>query len=138
MGNNLCRKPDDSDRKPATVQSKNSSANLISSKTISEDAALSDFKKIKLLGQGGFGKVFLVEKKSKRTKKCFAMKVLQKEFILENDQFEHVMAERQILADVKSPFVVDMQYAFQTEDKLFLIMEFVGGGELITYIRQQQ
>lgn len=44
------------------------------------------------------------------------------------------MTERQILADVRSPFVVDMQYAFQTGDKLYLIMEFVGGGELFTYI----
>lgn len=55
---------------------------------------LSDFKKVKLLGEGGFGKVFLVEKKLRGLKKYYAMKVLQKEFIMQNDQFDHVMAER--------------------------------------------
>jgi serine/threonine protein kinase len=44
------------------------------------------------------------------------------------------MTERQILAQVRSPFIVDMQFAFQTDEKLYLVMEFVAGGELLTYI----
>ena len=66
------------------------------------------------------------------------MKVLKKDKILEQGQFEHTMTERAILAQVNSPFVVDMQFAFQTEDKLYLIMEFVSGGELFTYIQLQK
>ena len=45
------------------------------------------------------------------------------------------MNERNILAQVQTPFVVDMQFAFQTEDKLYFVMEFVNGGELFTYIQ---
>jgi serine/threonine protein kinase len=44
------------------------------------------------------------------------------------------MTERKILAAIRSPFIVDMQYAFQTDEKLYLIMEFISGGELLTYI----
>jgi len=62
------------------------------------------------------------------------MKVLRKDYIIQQAQFEHIMTERQILASVTSAFVVDMQFAFQTEDKLYLVMEFVKGGELFTYI----
>jgi serine/threonine protein kinase len=94
MGNNVCRKPENSDRKVTTVQHKISSANLIKSEVELNEVVLSDFKKVKLLGEGGFGKVFLVEKKLRGLKKYYAMKVLQKEFIMQNDQFEHVMAER--------------------------------------------
>jgi serine/threonine protein kinase len=86
--------------------------------------------------------VFLVYKKStkggKTNQKAYAMKVLKKDKILEQGQFEHTMTERAILAQVNSPFVVDMQFAFQTEDKLYLIMEFVSGGELFTYIQLQK
>lgn len=48
------------------------------------------------------------------------------------------MTERQILAQVRSPFIVDMQFAFQTDEKLYLVMEFVAGGELFTYIQLQK
>lgn len=48
------------------------------------------------------------------------------------------MTERRILAQVRSPFIVDMQFAFQTDEKLYLIMEFVPGGELFTYIQSEK
>jgi RAC serine/threonine-protein kinase len=62
------------------------------------------------------------------------MKVMNKKKIVEEQQMEHIMTERNVLAKVKSPFVIDMQYAFQTDEKLFFIMDFVNGGELLTYI----
>ena len=66
------------------------------------------------------------------------MKVLRKEFIVENNQVEHIMSERKILEAVRSPFIVDMHFAFQTEDKLYFIIDYVPGGELFTYLRIQR
>lgn len=66
------------------------------------------------------------------------MKVLRKEFIVENNQVDHIMCERKILETVRSPFVVDMHFAFQTEDKLYFVMDYVPGGELFTYLRMQR
>lgn len=66
------------------------------------------------------------------------MKVLRKEFILQHNQVEHIMSERLILEAVLSPFIVHMHYAFQTEDKLYIVMEYVPGGELFTYLRMKR
>lgn len=63
------------------------------------------------------------------------MKVLRKEFVLQLNQVEHIMSERNILESIKSPFIVQMHFAFQTEDKLYLVMDFVQGGELFTYVK---
>ena len=93
-----------------------------------------DFEIIKKLGKGGFASVYLVCFKHDPQHK-FAMKVMSKDHITKNNQIEHIMTERNILAKTKSPFIVDMQYAFQTDDKLFLIMEYVQGGNLDGYIR---
>ena len=60
---------------------------------------------------------------------------MNKKKIVEEQQMEHIMTERNVLAKVASPFVIDMQYAFQTDEKLFFIMDFVNGGELLTYIQ---
>ena len=84
---------------------------------------LEDFNIIKVIGQGTFGKVFLVQLKS--SKELFAMKCIRKEFIISTDQIEHTLTERTLLANLESPFVVYLEYAFQTEDKLYLVLEFV-------------
>lgn len=98
------------------------------------DVSLADFKIIKVLGQGTFGKVFLVEKNEPQARH-FAMKAIRKEFVMENAQYDHIMNERKILASLHSPFLVDMHYAFQTEDKLYFVMDYVAGGELFTYLK---
>ncbi len=58
---------------------------------------LADFKILKLLGQGSFGKVYLVKKRGSR-KGHFAMKVLRKDYIIDKGQFDHIMTERKVLA----------------------------------------
>ena len=70
-----------------------------------------DFEIIKKLGKGGFASVYLVCFKHDPQHK-FAMKVMSKDHITKNNQIEHIMTERNILAKTKSPFIVDMQYAF--------------------------
>ena len=65
------------------------------------------------------------------------MKVLRKEFILSKNQFAHTMTERSILEALVSPFIVEMSFAFQTEDKLYFVMEYCSGGELFFHLRNQ-
>ena len=93
-----------------------------------------DFDILRKLGKGGFASVYLVCFKNDRDR-LFAMKVMSKDHIAKNKQIEHIMTERNILAKTKSPFIVDMQYAFQTDEKLFFVMEFVQGGNLDGYVR---
>lgn len=66
---------------------------------------------MKKLGQGGFASVYQVCFKHEPTK-MFAMKVMSKDYIAQNKQIDHILTERNILAKIKSPFIVDMQYAF--------------------------
>ena len=78
---------------------------------------LSDFELRKVLGKGGYGKVFQVRKLSGEDKgKIYAMKVLKKATIVRNQKdTAHTKAERNILEAVKHPFIVDLIYAFQTK-----------------------
>ncbi len=93
------------------------------------------FKILKVIGRGSFGKVFLVKKKG--TNQIYAMKVLRKENILKRNQIEHTKSERQILQQVKSPFLMIMHFAFQTDEKLYIVMDFMNGGELFYHLRRE-
>eukprot|EP00039_Didymoeca_costata_P019105 m.336255 g.336255 ORF g.336255 m.336255 type:complete len:440 (-) comp17797_c0_seq1:256-1575(-) len=98
-----------------------------------------DFDILKVIGQGGYGKVFQVRKnKGVDQGKICAMKVLKKAHIVQNTKdVVHTKAERSVLEAVKSPFVVDLHYAFQTNGKLYLILEFLGGGELFSFLDRE-
>ena len=69
--------------------------------------------------------------------KIYAMKVLKKEAIEARNQFTHTKAERDILAKIKCPYIVDMHYAFQTPEKLYFVMDFLNGGELFYHLRRE-
>ncbi|CAN7984175.1 unnamed protein product, partial [Ixodes pacificus] len=97
----------------------------------------SQFKLLKVLGQGSFGKVFLVKKiLGPDTGTLYAMKVLKKATLKVRDRLRTKM-ERDILADVRHPFVVKLHYAFQTEGKLYLILDFLKGGDLFTRLSKE-
>jgi protein-serine/threonine kinase len=91
---------------------------------------LNDFQSLKILGKGSFGKVFLVRNVNDNL--FYAMKVLKKERIYKTNQIIHTKTEREILEKVNHPFIVKMFYAFQTEQKLYLVTEFMQGGELFS------
>ena len=80
------------------------------------------------IGKGGFGKVWKVE--FKKTKEHFAMKEMSKARILAKKSVNSVMNERKILAHIKHPFIVNMQYAFQDRENLYLAMDLMPGGDL--------
>ncbi|KAF8562621.1 hypothetical protein P879_06012 [Paragonimus westermani] len=96
-----------------------------------------DFELLKVLGQGSFGKVFLVRKITGVNKgTLYAMKVLKKAVLKVRDRIRTKM-ERDILTSIKHPFIVDLYYAFQTEGKVYLILEFLRGGDLFSRLSQE-
>jgi p70 ribosomal S6 kinase len=97
------------------------------------------FRLLKVLGKGGYGKVFQVMKeKGSNEGQIYAMKVLKKATITRNAKdISHTKAERNILECVKHNFIVDLIYAFQTHNKLYLILEYLGGGELFMLLEKE-
>uniref|UniRef100_A0A671RWU5 non-specific serine/threonine protein kinase n=1 Tax=Sinocyclocheilus anshuiensis TaxID=1608454 RepID=A0A671RWU5_9TELE len=102
-----------------------------------EKAEPSQFELLKVLGQGSFGKVFLVRKlMGPDAGQLYAMKVLKKASLKVRDRVRTKM-ERDILVEVNHPFIVRLHYAFQTEGKLYLILDFLRGGDVFTRLSKE-
>ncbi|MED6241068.1 Serine/threonine-protein kinase 38-like [Ataeniobius toweri] len=96
---------------------------------------LDDFESLKVIGRGAFGEVRLVQKKD--TGHIYAMKILRKADMLEKEQVAHIRAERDILVEADSAWVVKMFYSFQDKRNLYLIMEFLPGGDMMTLLMKK-
>ncbi|XP_067845119.1 ribosomal protein S6 kinase alpha-5-like [Heptranchias perlo] len=121
-----------------TVKHELTNANLTGYR---ERVELENFELLKVLGTGAYGKVFLVRKISGHdANKLYAMKVLKKASIVQKAKTtEHIKTERQVLEHIRqSPFLVTLHYAFQTDTKLHLILDYVNGGELFTHLYQRE
>jgi len=94
-----------------------------------------DFDPLRVIGKGAFGEVRLVQKVD--TGHVYAMKVLRKADMVEKEQVAHVRAERDILVEVDHTWVVKMFYSFQDEENLYLVMEFLPGGDLMTLLMKK-
>ncbi|XP_053126593.1 ribosomal protein S6 kinase alpha-5 isoform X5 [Hemicordylus capensis] len=106
-----------------------------------EKVGIENFELLKVLGTGAYGKVFLVRKISGHDAgKLYAMKVLKKATIIQKAKTtEHTKTERQVLEHIRqSPFLVTLHYAFQTDTKLHLILDYINGGELFTHLSQRE
>jgi len=108
---------------------------------------LDDFEIKRVLGVGGFGKVFQVKKLEGSDKgKIYAMKVLKKAVIVRNKETKtldreinlHAKLERDVLEAVKHPFIVQLIYAFQAANKVYLILEYLSGGELFMQLQKER
>eukprot|EP01038_Epipyxis_sp_PR26KG_P005248 gene5248-7293_t len=95
---------------------------------------LEDFELLAVLGRGGFGKVMQV--RHKPTDEIYAMKILKKSELRRRKQVERTQTERTILANVRHPFIVCLHYAFQNQQKLYMVMDFVQGGDFFTMMRK--
>jgi len=103
-----------------------------------EPLTLKDFKLKATLGRGAFGKVFLAERI--KTKTICAIKAVEKEVIIENDDIDITMLEREVLAlgVQECRFLTGLHASFQDPERLFYVMEFLGGGDLMHHMMQSK
>ncbi|KXJ91749.1 serine/threonine protein kinase, AGC family [Microdochium bolleyi] len=97
-----------------------------------------DFQILRLIGKGTFGQVYQVRKKD--TGRIYAMKVLSKKVIVQKKEVAHTVGERNILvrtAMTESPFIVGLKFSFQTSNDLFLVTDYMSGGELFWHLQKE-
>ncbi|OLN85721.1 Serine/threonine-protein kinase sid2 [Colletotrichum chlorophyti] len=91
-----------------------------------------DFQILTQVGQGGYGQVFLAQKKD--TREVCALKVMSKKLLFKLDEVRHVLTERDILTTAKSDWLVRLLYSFQDDKSIYLAMEYVPGGDFRTLL----
>ncbi|CAH2043869.1 unnamed protein product [Thlaspi arvense] len=95
--------------------------------------SIEDFEIIKPISRGAFGRVFLAKKRA--TGDLFAIKVLKKADMIRKNAVESILAERNILISIRNPFVVRFFYSFTCRENLYLVMEYLNGGDLFSLLR---
>lgn len=100
---------------------------------------LDDFQFLAVLGKGNFGKVMLAE--SRQTLALCAIKVLKKDFIVENDEADSVKSEKRVFLTANKamhPFLLNLHCCFQTENRIYFVMEYISGGDLMWHIQKSR
>eukprot|EP00128_Syssomonas_multiformis_P001641 Colp12_sorted_trinity150504_noHs@22626 len=92
----------------------------------------SHFTSVKIIGQGGFGEVRLVKEKS--TGDIFAMKIINKNEMLARNEFKNLKAERNLLSEAESDWIVRLHYSFQDADNLYMVMDFCVGSDMLNLL----
>ena len=95
-----------------------------------------DFQPLKLLGTGSFGRVLLVKFLSNNT--LYAMKILSKNQIKLKHQEEHTKTERNLMVQINNPFIVNIKFAFQDENKLYIVSDFMQGGDMFYHLHSKK
>ncbi|KAI6129700.1 kinase-like domain-containing protein [Pisolithus croceorrhizus] len=101
-----------------------------------QSLTIDDFELITVIGKGSFGKVMQVRKRD--TMRIYALKTIRKAHIVDRKEITHTLAERLVLARVNNPFIVPLKFSFQSEQKLYLVLAFVNGGELFHHLQREQ
>ncbi|XP_036274008.1 serine/threonine-protein kinase Sgk2 isoform X1 [Pipistrellus kuhlii] len=130
----------DSSASPAgtsSPQPSRANGNINLGPSANPNARPTDFDFLRVIGRGNYGKVLLAKRKSDG--RFYAVKVLQKKFILKNKEQNHIMAERNVLLkNVRHPFLVGLRYSFQTPEKLYFVLDYVNGGELFFHLQRER
>ncbi|TGZ73512.1 hypothetical protein CRM22_001473 [Opisthorchis felineus] len=108
---------------------------VISTPATVGQVGLQDFKMLKVIGRGSYAKVFQVEHIP--TNRIYAMKVIKKETISDEEDIEWVQTEKHVFeCATNHPFLVGLHSCFQTDSRLFFVIEFVNGGDLMFYMQR--
>ena len=102
--------------------------NASSKKNDKNDINRNNFKFLYVIGKGGFGRVWKIQ--SKKTKQIFALKEMSKLKIIDKKSEKSINSEREFLSKLNHPFIVNMHYAFQDKENLYLVMDMLSGGDL--------
>ena len=97
-----------------------------------EKISIHDYESLAIIGRGAFGEVHIC--RENKTGKIYAVKKIKKEVILMKNQVIHSRNEQLVMSKIKSPWIVELKASFQEDDYLFLIMEFLPGGDLMTLL----
>lgn len=99
--------------------------------------SLDDFELVRVIGRGSYAKVLMVE--LKRTKRIYAMKVIKKELVTDDEDIDWVQTEKHVFETASNhPFLVGLHSCFQTPSRLFFVIEFVRGGDLMFHMQRQR
>lgn len=135
MNINKSNKPKKRERRinPYTKQSNASDEDI----PLADDASLegitfNSFDILECLGSGTFGKVFKV--RLKQNNNIYAMKIINKKYLIKNQQLRYAVTECNVLKQAKHPFIITLHYAFQTPDHLYMILDYCPGGDLSYHI----
>ncbi|ORY04817.1 Pkinase-domain-containing protein [Basidiobolus meristosporus CBS 931.73] len=123
-----------SDTNNGTPELKTKSTVAESEENEKKKFSLKDFKLLQTLGTGTFGRVYLAQHIG--TENYYAMKVLKKEVVVRLKQIEHINSEKQILSQIHFPFIVNLFCSFQDDNNLYMLLEYVIGGELFSHLRR--
>lgn len=101
-----------------------------------KNVSLDEFTLLSVIGRGTFGKVFLAE--FTRNKERYAIKSIRKDILIEYDQIENTLREKDILFECNHPFLIQMDFLFQNDLRLYFVMPFIEGGELYKILKAQK
>lgn len=102
-----------------------------------QQMGLDNFELIKVIGRGSYAKVFLVE--YKKSKKCYAMKVIKKSMVNDDEDIDWVQTEKHVFEQATNhPFLVGLHSCFQTESRLFFVIEYLCGGDLMYHMQRKR
>ena len=125
-----------SNKNNTQITSTNESSNDFDFQNAITKLTYSDFEPLKLLGRGSFGEVLLVRLKANQ--KLYAMKILDKLTLKQRKQEIHTRTERDLMVKINCPFIVNIKSAFQDESKLYIVSEFLQGGDLFFHLHEKR
>lgn len=106
------------------------------SSNVHDTAKLSDFEIIRTVGTGQFGRVVFARSLRGKNKQYVAIKILERQKVVSMMQTEHVVYEKKVLQSIDFPFLVNYRYHFKDNANLFLVLEFIPGGEMFTHLQK--
>lgn len=109
----------------------------VESGAVQRPYSMADFELIRVIGRGSYAKVLMVE--LRKTRRVYAMKVIKKELVTDDEDIDWVQTEKHVFETASNhPFLVGLHSCFQTSSRLFFVIEFVRGGDLMFHMQRQR